>query len=135
MQLPPVEHQNAEQANLYAPYYNSPSVYIPPYYGPSYWGNGIYQHTGLQPSSNWVEPIPPHYPSQPIENMVTQPEYSNYDRENVHYDYVVPTSDTYPAPTDNNLDEYTSSSPVQELEPFFKPNEETKAFWRPNFLR
>lgn len=63
-----------------------------------------------------------------------QPEVLDYGRQNNDNSCLAPTFDMYPMPS-NNLNEYMMLSPVHEPEPVFKPDEETKAFWRPNFLR
>ncbi len=133
VQRPPVEPQYAEQANLYAPYYNHTPAHMP-YYEPSYCAKGIYEQAGLQPGSDWLGHALPHYPSQHVYNMAMQPGIIDYDRQNKDNSYLAPTSDTYPVPS-NSLTEYIASSPVHEPEPLFKPDGETKAFWRPNFLR
>lgn len=129
----PARRQYTEQATFHAPYYNPAPAHMP-YSEPTYWANGTYEHAGLQSSSDWSQHVPLHYPSQHLYSVPMQPEVLDYGLQNNDSSYLAPTSDMYPVPF-NDLNEYMASSPVHESEPVFRPDEETKAFWRPNFLR
>ncbi|KAK8141266.1 hypothetical protein G3M48_000397 [Beauveria asiatica] len=127
VELPAGAFDKTGEANSHVSYYNPPPVYMPQYYGMSYSNTGIHPQVGLQPGLDSAEHVPSHCQSQHVDSIPMQPEWSIYEHQSRDFSCMAPMPDIY--------DEYAYPSPVHELEPLYRPDEETKAFWRPNFLR
>ncbi|PQK11310.1 hypothetical protein BB8028_0002g16280 [Beauveria bassiana] len=125
-ELPAGAFDKTGQAKLYVPYYNRP-VYMPQYHGTIYSNTGIHPHVGLQPGLGSAEHVSSHCSSQHVDSIPMQPEWFLDEHRSRDLSCMAPTPDVY--------DEYAYPGPMHELEPLYRPDEETKAFWRPNFLR
>ncbi|KAJ3478099.1 hypothetical protein NLG97_g8666 [Lecanicillium saksenae] len=131
--LPAEPHIATEELRRHpGSYYPKPNNFAQ-YFEPSYFFDGIHQYPGLQPNANLVEALGTYYPKQYIYEEPAQ-----YPLDYHHWNM---SSDSYASfqhvvPTSPSLDENRFYGVVPDSEEqLYKPDEETKAFWRPNFLR